>query len=157
MHRRLASVDGVQRIESNPTTGSVVVHYPKNDTATEQRLAQAIREQNELLEFAIPDLKRVEQLAQFVSSDVAILTRHSRFATAMVNAIREVNPQLKRATNNAVNLQLLLPLACAGGSLLFIDRKKDPFLWSILLLASFHTFLTLHQPPAIMPVTPGAA
>jgi hypothetical protein len=56
--------------------------------------------------------------------------------------------ELKQATNNAVDLRLLFPLVFAGYSLFLVDRKKNHFIFIMLLLASLHTFVTLHQPVA---------
>jgi hypothetical protein len=144
------AVDGVHEVRTNPTTGSVVIEYDKHNPEVEQRLEKAFRDESTLLSFAFPELEDVQKIAEIMESDVDFLTSHSWIAADLMAAIRAVNLQLKRVTGNAVDLQLLFPLVLAGSSLLFIDGKKNPFALTMLLLASFHAFVTLHHPSPVI-------
>lgn len=150
----ISALDGVHAVEVNPVTGSVIVHYDKNEHAIEARLEQAFQDESTLLSMVLPQMREVERIARFVESDVAILAKRSRIGAALMHAIKAFNLQIKRATGNTVDLPLLLPLAFAGTSLYFADGKRDPLLWIMLLYVSFHTFVTLHQPITLAPQTP---
>lgn len=153
----ISALDGVHAVEANPVTGSVVVHYDKNDRAIEERLEQAFQDENTLLSMVLPQMQDVERITRFVESDVAILAKRSRIGAALMHAIKAFNLHIKRASGNTVDLQLLLPLAFAGSSLYFAGGKRDPLLWIMLLYISFHTFVTLHQPVMPSPQNIGPA
>lgn len=142
----VSSVDGVYQVEANPVTGSVVVRYDRNERDIEQRLQRALEDENKLLSFVVPKMEDVAQIARFVETDLTMLANRSRVAAALVDGARTLNLLLKRATNNTVDLQILFPVAFAAISLFFIDRRREPGLWIMLLFVSFHTFLTLQQP-----------
>ena len=154
VRQRLASADGVREVDANPLTGSIVVRYDKNEQEIEKRLQKAFQEENALLSMVVPHIEDVSRIASYVESDVTVLAKHSRIAAALILGARTLNLYLKRATNNAVDLKLLFPLAFASLSLFLIDRRREPGLWIMLLFVSVHTFLTLHQPIAVLPQKP---
>jgi hypothetical protein len=50
-----AAIEGIERVETNPLTGSVLVHYDKDDPGIMPRLNQALKDLDTLLSLAAPD------------------------------------------------------------------------------------------------------
>ena len=146
--RVATSVDGVRRVSTSPVNESVIVHYDKNDYGTEQRLKDAFHTECALLSIAVPEAGVMEELIYTAESGADYLAKHSRVAASLVNAVKLINQELKGVTNNMVDLRLLLPLVFVGYDLFFVDREKNPLAWTMLLLGSFQTFVTLNRPTA---------
>lgn len=152
--RVATSVKGVRRVSTSPVNESVIVHYDKNDPGTEQRLKDAFHTECALLSIAVPEAGVMEELIYTVESGADYFAKRSRVAASLIDAVKLVNLELKRATNNMVDLRLVLPLIFVGYDLFFIDRKKSPLAWTMLLLGSFQTFVALNRPAAPVSAAP---
>jgi hypothetical protein len=60
--------------------------------------------------------------------------------------VKGLNADVKRATNNAVDLKVLLPLGLAVYSLLKFEAEMATPLWVTLGIFSFNSFVALHPP-----------
>jgi hypothetical protein len=144
VRRIVNSVDGVRHVKTSRITGSITINYDKDDGNFRQRLEKALQENDAFLSFIVPELSQAEKISELIKSDAELLRKRSRVADSLYTAIKRIDLTLKRATNNMIDLKLLLPLALAGYSL-FTDRKRIPLVLLMLLLLVIHTFATLNQ------------
>jgi hypothetical protein len=150
VQRIVNSVDGVQHVKTNRIAGSITINYDKSDGSFRQRLEKAFQENDALLSFIVPELGEAKKISELIESDAELLSKRSRVASSFYTAITRIDLALKRATNNMLDLKLLLALALAGYSL-FADRKRIPLVLLMLLLLVIHTFATFNQPQHHVP------
>jgi hypothetical protein len=86
------------------------------------------------------------ELIRSVEQEMEFLAEHSRLAKAIVEDTQKINRQLKLATDNAIDLNVLVPLALAAGSFIFLGGDVPTPLWATLGIFSFNSFVTLHSP-----------
>jgi cation transport ATPase len=143
--RALAPMPGVQSVDVNSTTGSVVVCYDssKHDDF-HSALSRHAEEQN-LFTLAPPHLSEVDEIAETIEKEAQFLAERSETAKSIVDFFKGLNREVKNATNNAVDLQVLLPLGLAVYSFLAIEGEMATPLWVTLGIFSFNSFVSLHH------------
>jgi hypothetical protein len=68
----------------------------------------------------------------------------SAAAKAITSFFKSLDREIRQATDNELDLKLLLPLAAGALGLVAFERKAATPLWLTLLIFAFHSFLTLH-------------
>jgi hypothetical protein len=142
----LASRDGVQSVECNVQTGSIVVHY---DQTHHENIHQSLVEHGRgsgLFLLAPPEVSEVDQIAESIQREAEFLAEHSEAARKLVEGVKSVNYTLRRATNNNVDLKVLLPLGLAVWAFVQHDPEIATPLWLTLSIFSFNSFVSLHPP-----------
>ncbi len=145
----IAPLEGVRQVEIRPATGSLVVHY---EPARHDDFAQFLRahgEQSQSFALAAPEVSEADRLADTIEREADFLAAHSSVALRIVTFFRQVNDEIKRATDNTLDLKVLFPLSLAG--YLLLHRKAAQMstpLWVTLGMSSFNSFLALHKPLA---------
>jgi cation transport ATPase len=147
--RALAPMPGVQSVDVNPTTGSVVIQYdPAKHDDFHEALSGHAEEQN-LFTLAPPRLSEVDEIAETIQKEAEFLAARSETAKSIVDFFTGLNREVKNATNNSVDLQVLLPLGLAVYSFFAIEGELATPLWVTLGIFSFNSFVSLHHhPPA---------
>lgn len=149
----VCSIPGVSKVEVNPVTGSVLVQYDHTTQPEFQDELQRRGESEELLSLVMPEVAAAETVAKVVEDDATLLAQHSRAARAIVQLFDRFDLRIRRATNNAVGLQVLLLFGVATYSVIKSIREKSASPgWLILLLFALDTFIRRHEPrPGAMP------
>jgi len=155
--KSISSASGVGEIDVHPTTSSIIVHY-RRDAAHPGHFRDQLKEKGHssgLFDLAPPDIaggadmdKKVEQEADFLAS-------RSELARYVVDATRELNAAIKRASDNNLDLNVLVPGALAVYSALYMGAELSTPLWVTLGIFSFNSFVALH-PPLQESHSPGA-
>jgi hypothetical protein len=142
----VAPIAGVRQVDTNPRTGSVLVHYdPRQLRRAAEDLAQRPGAED-LFSLALPEVEDSEQLALEILRHAEFFSQHSETAHSIVRALRRFNQQVRHATDNAVDLKVLLPMLVATYTVLFEVRKRAPSpRWLTLLVFAFDSFVRLHQ------------
>jgi Heavy metal associated domain 2 len=146
IQRSLSPLSGVEQVTINPITGSVLVEYdPGHHTDFHGHLiAQAAGTGLFVLE--PPKLCEVDEIADKIEVEAEFLAAHSDTARAVVNFVKQLNEGVKKATDNTVDLKVLLPLTLAAYSFLKAGTELATPLWMTLGIFSFNSFVALHQP-----------
>ncbi len=140
----IAPMHGVCRVEVNSTTGSVTVHYdPALYGEFHDHLA-ARGEASGAFHLDPPVLGEGGELIQNVEAEAEFLSRHSETARTIVDYFTAFNQGVKRATDNNLDLKVLLPVGLAVYSFLEIGIETSTPLWVTLGIFSFNSFLSLH-------------
>jgi hypothetical protein len=136
---------GVKRVEVSATTGSVVVHYdPEMHEDYHTHLGDFAAHQS-LFALQPPEITEADEIARKIEMEAEFLADHSDAARVVVNFVKQLNEQVKRATDNSVDLKVLLPLGLAIYT--FIEAGTDAVtpLWVTLGIFSFNSFVNLHS------------
>jgi len=142
--KAIAPMHGVCRVEVNSTTGSVTVHYdPALYGKFHDQLA-AHGEASGAFSLDPPAFGEGGELVKNVEAEAEFLSRHSETARTVVDSFSALNQAVKRATNNNLDLKILLPLGLAVYSVLEIGIETSTPLWITLGIFSFNSFVSLH-------------
>jgi hypothetical protein len=134
----IANIPGVREVEPNTTTGSVLMHYD----------AQRYRDfENDLRNCGKgAGLFALEEPRPWVSPRRGS-RRSSEAGKAITRVFTSVDDDIRYATNNQLDLKVLLPLAAAGVGALQVSRSgwtATP-LWLTLVIFAFSSFASLHS------------
>jgi hypothetical protein len=142
----MASMPGVRRVDVNAPIGSMVVHY---DAAQADDFIETVKRHGldtKLFELVDPEIGEVAEAVDAIQAETEELAAHSATARTLVQFVTGLNDQVKHATNNTLDLKVLVPLTLAGYSFLHHRAKASTPLWITLGLFSFSAFVALHHP-----------
>jgi hypothetical protein len=146
IQQSLAPMPGIRRVEVNPATGSVLIHYdPARHEAFHAQLA-AHGTHGELFALEPPELTEVGATAAQLEADAEFLASHSEVARRLIDGVKQLDTGIKWATNNNVDLKVLVPLGLAVYAFMKAGTEAVTPLWVTLGLSSFHAFAVLHSP-----------
>jgi len=146
IQQSLAPMPGVQHVEINPATGSVLILYDlERHDAFHTQLAEHSTHAD-LFALDPPKVTEVDELAEKIETEATFLAAHSEVARRMIEAVQQINAGLKQATNNTVDLKVLLPLGLALYAFLEAGTEAVTPLWVTLGIFSFNSFVALHSP-----------
>ncbi len=140
----LARLTGVRNVDVDSLTGSVLIHY---DAADQHDIVNRVRDkgaQDGLFSLELPDISPFNDAEQKIEAEAEFLAEHSRLAASLVELVRGLNAEIRRLTDNNLDLNVLLPLALGGYSLTYPDADLATPLWVTLGLASINSFIALH-------------
>ncbi len=157
---------GIDAIIIKPDTASLVIHYDPDhhgDTAAmlaslgQVAAAPSVeaapapppkpREQR-------PPSTKIDEIENVVEEEAEFLAEHSHLARNIVNAVKNLDTELKRATNNNVDLKIVAPLGLAAFTFLEIGAAAATPMWITLVIFSMNHFIELSahkagaEPPA---------
>ncbi len=146
----LSPMPGVRRVDVNPQTGSVLIEYdPAAHSDFHERLERHAAE-GDIFDLKPPELSEVDELARRIEREAEFLSARSEVAKSIVDFVKQINVGVKKLSNNAVDLNVLLPLGLAVYSVLELETDVSTPMWVTLGIFSFNSFLTLHtQPPRV--------
>jgi hypothetical protein len=126
-------------VECNPLTGSLLIWYrPAAHRTFEKTLAQS-------LDSAVPfSLQTPATQNRARSRRRNEKYRPSHVATAVIDAANELDQEIRYATNDQLDLRVLLPFVAAGVGILALRTTRVTPLWLTLLIFAFSSFLGLH-------------
>lgn len=133
-----SGLGAVQKIDINPVTGSILVHYRPESHGE----IQAVLRQAEVL----PELTEPGQLAEEIERDTEFLGAHSELAFHVVHAVKALDREIRVASGNTVDLKVLLPATLALWALTKIGAEVATPMWVTLGIFSFNSFVALHHP-----------
>ena len=149
----IAKLHGVTSVDTNSTTGSVLVNYDANGFDGFQGTLADHAEQHDLFAFKPPELTEVDEIADKIEGEAEFLAEHSELARSLLNVCKQLNDEVKRSTHNMVDLKVQVPL----GLSIYTFTGQDPMmatpLWVTLGIFSFNAFVSLHSHPLPRPVT----
>jgi hypothetical protein len=142
---RLSMLPGVLEVTCNPLTGSILVlHAPDVELDLHGTSAPG---DGGALPFVVepaaaqPMAHRRQRSGKSSRSDVA---------QALTLAVAELDDLVREATDNAVDLKVLLPLAAAALGLTLIGRGHRTPVWLTLIMFAFSSFMSLHDTAEII-------
>ncbi len=86
-----------------------------------------------------------DELAATIEKEAEFLAAHSEVALRVVEAVRSWNREICVATDNTVDLKVLLPAGLALWAFLEHGIEAATPLWVTLAIFSFDSFISLHR------------
>jgi len=144
--RSISSTEGVYDVEVHPATGSLVVHYRgKSAKDFAIQLAEMGRAKD-AFDLTPPEIGEAAQAWAAIEREADFLAAHSQVARTLVHETKHLDMAVKRATNNTVDLRVLVPLGLAVASFMYLGTDVATPLWISLGVFSFNSFVSLHPP-----------
>jgi len=136
----IARAPGISQVEYNPITGSILIQYSPEQYRNLRSL------ESSLSASAVP-------IAVNNSSSLRHEAHHrhhrrgrSIAARRVDSFFRQLDHEIRVATDNEVDLKFILPFGVAVLGLLALRHSSITPLWLTLLIFAFNSFLGLHAP-----------
>jgi hypothetical protein len=134
----IARAPGVDQVEYNPVTGSILITYSPAEHHSLDSLHDSLKAS------AVPiTVKRLKPAGSHARR------RHSgrsAAATKIDSFFSQLDNEIRNATDNEIDLKFILPFAVGVLGILSLRRTAATPLWLTLLIFAFHSFLGLHNP-----------
>jgi uncharacterized radical SAM superfamily Fe-S cluster-containing enzyme len=91
-----------------------------------------------------PKLSEIDEVAETLEKEAEYLANHSRTAKVVFDFVRKCDLELKRATDNQIDLKVLAPLGLAVYAFVEMGIEASTPVWLTLGLFSFNHFVDLH-------------
>jgi len=155
----IGAIRGVDAIDVKASSGSLVIYYdPEHHPEVSNLLLCLSQMQAAPVMVAAapptapqplaaphrPPSNRVDDLARNVEDEAEFLADHSMFARAVVKAVKRLDQDIKRSTNNNVDLKIMVPIALAGVTFLEVGAAAATPMWVTLAIFSMNHFVELH-------------
>lgn len=128
---RLAGVAGIDAVDLNDTTGSIMVRYDR-----EKHTMGGIHEMLEDVDVVLANL-----------TDAPCFDENTKKPTTFIGAVEDLNKRLSGATGVTIDLKTILPLTLLGAGVWTIARQglraTQVPAWALIWLA-FDAFVKLH-------------
>lgn len=135
------SANDIKKVEYNPVTGSVLIHHSPGAYRSLEALGSILGDSNPRVSV---HTRRPPNRGRSAGARSSGRTGPSVAAKAITSFFKNVDREIREATDNEIDLKVLLPLT-AGILGFFASRRKAATpLWLTLMIFAFHSFLTLH-------------
>jgi hypothetical protein len=153
IRQTLVGVPGIHDIEINGATGSVTIHYCAD---THPELHASIDQHQQVFAVAAPaeppvqhrpPSTKLDDMTHLIEEEAEFLAEHSHTARVVVDLCASLDRKLKKATNNSVDLKVLVPLGLAAVTFVEIGATAATPVWITIGLFSLNHFVELqaHQ------------
>lgn len=119
---------GVRRVDVNPTTGSILIHYDPALLDNFNRQLAEHAEREELFALNVETQKDETGTARSVHDFLKLLS-----------------DIVKDATADTIDLKEIFPFAVGGYAFFFVDRSIGAPLWLSLMFFAFSAYMDLHE------------
>jgi hypothetical protein len=142
IRKALAGIPGAESVEANPLTGSVLLQYDPVLNGTVRQQIARIGEETGLFALMQSQPSHLSEPVEGIGNYVAV---PSRAAEAIIDEVGKVNKQIKYASDNTVDLNVLLPMGVALYSASLIAKRLATPRWLTLAIFSFNSFMSLNR------------
>lgn len=156
----LSVIPGVEGIEVNPVTGSIVLVYdPDRQADFRSGFTNHLSSQQGEPKRPRPPTNEIDAVAIKIQQEAEYLAEHSQAARMVVDFCSEANRQIKIATDNVLDLKMLLAVAVVGVTIFEVGAAAATPVWVTLALFGLNHFIEMQteaaeQAAAAVPVTP---
>jgi hypothetical protein len=135
-------IPGIEQITVNPTTGSVIMHYDVDRHREFHDRFQAMPQ------IARPPSTEFDQMAVRIEEEAEFLAQHSKTARAVVDFCKQLDREIKRATDNNVDLTIVLALGVIGFTIFEVGATAATPVWVTLTLFALNHYVEMHAAAA---------
>ena len=139
-------IPGIEEVIVNPTTGSVVLHY---DTGRHEEFHGSLRQHYEAHAAANGGMHgadtELDKLTHSIEDEAEFLARHSHSARAVVDFVKKLDREVKRATNNNVDLKIVFAAAIIGFTVFEVGATAATPVWVTLAIFTVNHFIEMHE------------
>jgi len=143
-------IPGIEQVTVNPTTGSVVLHY---DADRHDEFHGSFRQHYEAhgaahgaasgaLHGADTEL---DKLANSIEAEAEFLASHSHSARAVVDFVKQLDREIKLATNNTIDLKIVFAVGIIGLTVFEVGATAATPVWVTLTIFTVNHFIEMHE------------
>ena len=157
-----SGINGLQTVRLQPDAGSIVLVYdPKDEASFEHQMLERWKDLANVMPHKSHALKKakhdeelpggeVGEMARKIEVEAEYLAGHSHSARILVDFFKDADQEIKRLTDNHVDLKIVLALALAVATFIQIGAHAATPMWVTLALFALNHFLELqrHDPEA---------
>ncbi len=136
----IARAPGINQVEYNPITGSILIQYSPEHYRNLQSLEAGLSAS------AAPIAVNNSHPPQHRSQHQRHQRGRSVAARRVDSFFRQLDSEIRDATDNEVDLKFILPFGVAVLGLVALRYSSTTPLWLTLLIFAFNSFLGLHAP-----------
>jgi len=143
-----AVIPGIERVTVNPTTGSVVLFYDvdRHDefhgTFRGHCEAHGGNSGNGALHGADTEL---DKLTNSIEAEAEFLANHSHTARMFVDFVKSIDHEIKRATNNNLDLKIVFAVGIIGLTVFEVGATAATPVWVTLAIFTVNHFIQMHE------------
>jgi hypothetical protein len=145
-------IPGIEEVTVNPTTGSIVLH---DDADRHDEFHGTLHNQYRAHDIYRPPSTEIDELAHRIEDEAEFLARNSESARALVDFVKKVDREIKFATNNTIDLKIVLAAGIIGFTVLEVGATAATPVWVTLAIFTLNHFIEMH--PQGAPATPHLA
>jgi Heavy metal associated domain 2 len=152
----LGAIPGIESIDVNPETGSIVLRYdPKAQDHFHAGFQQHMHEQHG--QHHRPPKNEIDQLATTIEREAEYLAEHSHVARVFVEACRNADRNIKLHSHNMLDLKMLLAIGVIGITVFEVGAAAATPVWVTLALFGLNHFIEMQEEAAEQRATVRAA
>jgi Heavy metal associated domain 2 len=144
-----AVIPGIEEIVTNPTTGSVVLHY---DADRHDEFHGSFRPHYEAhatdAGHGHGARTELDELANRIEMEAEFLAHHSHSARAVVDFVKKIDREIKIATNNTVDLKIVFAASIIAFTVLEVGATAATPVWVTLAIFTVNHFIEMHPQQA---------
>jgi len=144
-----AVIPGIEHVTVNPTTGSVVLFYDvdRHDEfhGTFRGHCEAHGANNGsggLMHGADTEL---DKLTNSIEAEAEFLASHSHTARIFVDFVKSIDHEIKRATNNNLDLKIVFAVGIIGLTVFEVGATAATPVWVTLAIFTVNHFIQMHE------------
>jgi len=135
-----SAIPGIEHVIINPTTGSVVLHY---DVDRHEELHGHLHHHTG--GHYVPPVTEIDSLANKIEQEAEYLAEHSHTAKVVVDFFTEFDHQIKIATDNVVDLKIVLAAGIAAFTIFEVGATAATPVWVTLAIFALNHMIQAHM------------
>ncbi len=149
----LGGIPALHTVKAKPESGSLVLQYdPNKEGEVEDRLRQVLQaslpaRRHKASKDEVPD-NEFDVMSRKIEAEARFLASRSQSAHAVVEFFKDVDRHVKLATNNAIDLKIVIALGLAAATFVGVGAHAATPMWVTLALFAINHFLEMHPPAA---------
>jgi hypothetical protein len=137
----LSLIPGIERIDVNPATGSIVLRYdPEQHDEFHAGFRRHTGHHHAQQHAPTND---IDALAIKIGQEAEFLAEHSHAARAVVDFCKHADRQIKVATNNTLDFKMMLALGVIGITIFEVGATAATPVWVTLTLFALHHYIEM--------------
>lgn len=137
-------IPGIQQVDVNPITGSIILRYDDENKYFNEKLAQNLLLINTQQSRMIGS--EYDELARKIEKEAEYLAQRSELARAIVDFFKQLDREIKVATYNVIDLKIILAIGALGLMIFEIGATAATPVWLTLSIFTFNHFIELRNP-----------
>jgi cation transport ATPase len=149
-----AAIPGIEQVTVNPATGSLVMHY---DVDQHDEFHGGLQHHVRQAGGCHAPATEIDEFARKIEEEAEFLARNSESARAVVDFFKKLDREIRVATDNNVDLKILLAAGIIGFTVLEVGAAAATPVWVTLTLFGLNHVIEMHTRhgdggPAAVPV-----
>jgi hypothetical protein len=143
----LSAIPGIESIDVNPETGSIVLRYdPDTHDHFHVGFQRHVHEQHG--QHHRPPSNEIDALANTIEREAEYLAEHSQAARAFVEMCRQADRNIKLHSHNMLDLKMMLAIGVIGFTVFEVGAAAATPVWVTLALFGLNHFIEMQEEAA---------